>query len=180
MKKIDRSIKRLEVVNQWISNVDTKSSFVLTFYGVIITIIFTSDLGKEMINTFTYKRAPSIDCNSLKLFFSLLVIILFLIAIIITIYNIYQTLKGRINPNIYRQQGLNTNSNIFFGTIASKSYSDFENQITTENKSTFLKDLNSQIFINSNIADRKFKYYNRSVIWLIISFALFLIFIIIN
>jgi len=152
----------------------------LTFYGVIIIIIFTSDLGKEMLNTFSYKCATSIDCKSLKLFFSLLVVILFLIAATITIYNIYQTLKGRINPNIYRQQGLNTNSNIFFGTIASKSYSDFENQIMTENKSTFLKDLNSQIFINSNIADSKFKHYNRSVIWLIISFAMFLTFIIIN
>lgn len=173
-------MKRLEVVNQWISNVDTKSSFVLTFYGVIITIIFTSNLGKEMINTFTYRCASSIDCNSFKLFFSLLVVILFITAIIITIYNIYQTLRGRINPNIYKQRRLKTNSNIFFGTIVSKSYSDFENQITNESKSTFLKDLNSQIYINSNIADNKFKHYNNSIMWLIISLGLFLTFIIIN
>jgi len=180
MESIDKSIKKLELVNQWIFNVDTKSSFVLTFYGVIITIIFASELGNKMISTLTYVPAQNINGYSIKLFFSLVVVIVFFIAAIITFYNIYQTLKGRINPKIYQKQGLQTDSNLFFGTIANKTYSEFVEQTNTENDDEFLNDLNSQVYINSNIANSKFRYYNKSIIWLIISFVLFLIFIIIK
>lgn len=177
MNRTDRSIKKLEIINQWISNVDTKSSFVLTFYGVIITIIFTSNLGLEMINTFSYARTQEINVESAKLFISLAGVIIFFIAVVITLYNIYQSLKGRINSSVYKQANLNTNSNIFFETIASKSFSDFEQQTNNERKRSFLNDLNSQIFINSNIVDKKFIHYNRSLKWIIISFTAFLLFI---
>lgn len=180
METIDKNIKKLEFINQWIANVDTKSSFVLTFYGVILTIIFTSDLGNEMVKTINYECAAEVNAKSIKLFFTLISVIIFFISAIITFYNIYQTLKGRINPKIYQQQGLQTNSNIFFGTIANKTFSDFEGQTNGENDIVFLNDLNSQVYINSNIAASKFKYYNRSIIWLIVSFSLFFLFILIN
>jgi hypothetical protein len=180
MELIDKSIKKLELVNQWISNVDTKSSFILTFYGVIVTIIFSSEIGNKMLDVFTYEKAAEINSVSIKLFFCFFIVIAFFIAAIITFYNIYQTLKGRINPKIYQQKGLKTDSNIFFGTIASKRYSDFETQTNSENDDILLNDLNSQIYINSNIAKSKFNHYNKSVIWLIISFISFVIFMIIK
>lgn len=180
MEKIDKGIKKLELVNQWISNVDTKSSFVLTFYGVIITIIFSSEVGNKMVEVFTYEKATEINCMSIWLFFKMLIVVTFFITASIAFYNLYQTLKGRINPKIYQQQGLNTDSNLFFGTIASKTYLDFETQTNSENDDTFLQDLNSQIFINSNIADSKFKHYNRSIIWVICSFIIFVLFMMIK
>ena len=180
MKKIDKSIKKMEFISQWISNVDTKSSFVLTFFGVIITIICTSDIGEDMIDTFSYEKAGQIEFESIKLFLSLLIVIGFFISIFITIFHVYKTLVGRIDSNIYSQTGLNTNSNIFFKTIALKEFADYETQSNTESKGDFLNDINSQVFINSKIADKKFKHYNKSLIWTIISFSLFIIFMIIK
>jgi cell division protein FtsW (lipid II flippase) len=180
MDSIEKRFKKLELVNHWISNVDTKSSFVLTFYGVILTIVFASELGNKMINTFGYKCATEVNGESIKLFFSLIVVIAFFIVVIITFYNIYQTLKGRADPKLYKQKGLQTDSNLFFGTIATKKYADFKEQTKDEKDKDLLNDLNSQVYINSIIANAKFKYYNRSIIWLIISFILFLIFMIIN
>lgn len=180
MEPIDKSIKKLEIVIQWISNVDTKSSFVLAFYGIMTTIMFASDIGNRIINTLSYIPAQDINGESIKLFIALAIVILLLISILITFYFIFQTLKGRLNPNVYQQHGLRTDSNLFFGTVASKSYSKFEEQTNAENDNDFLNDVNSQVFINSNIVNRKFKLYNRSLIWLIISFLLFLIFMIIQ
>lgn len=180
MKKIDRSIKKLELVNQWISNVDTKSSFVLTFYGIITTIIFSTKIGEEMFDVFSYKIATEINYESIKLFCCLLIVIGFFTIAFFTFYYIYQTLKGRVNPTLYQESGLKTDSNLFFGTIASKSYSDFERQTNTENKAGFLQDINSQVFINSNIADSKFKYYNKSLIWLMCSFMTFVLFMLVK
>ena len=89
-----------------------------------------------------------IDIYSIKSFFSLLVLLGFAFYTIKTFYFIYYTLKARINAEIYSQNSLNTNSNIFFLTIAKNNYEDFSKNINTENKSQFLNDLNSQIYIN--------------------------------
>ncbi|MGM0582950.1 MAG: hypothetical protein ACQETL_19895 [Bacteroidota bacterium] len=180
MEAINKSIKKLELVNQWIFNVDTKSSFVLTFYSVIITIIFSSKIGNKMIDVFTYEKASEINSTNIWLFFKLLIVVAFFMTASITFYNIYQTLKGRINPKIYRQQGLKTDSNLFFGTIASKTYEDFKAQTNSENDDAFINDLNSQVFINSKIAHSKFKHYNKSIKWLICSFIIFVIFMILK
>lgn len=41
-KIIDDAYKKLEMINQWINNSDSKSSIVLGLVGIIITIIFTN------------------------------------------------------------------------------------------------------------------------------------------
>ena len=64
MEKIEISTKKLEIINQWISNCDTKSSFILTFYGVVLTIIFTSTFGSEMVNSFSYTLANKFNGES--------------------------------------------------------------------------------------------------------------------
>src|SRR5690554_357489 len=121
MENIDKSAKKLELINQWISNCDTKSSFILTFYGVVLTIIFTSSIGGEMINSFSFTKAKEANCESIRNFILLLITITFFITSLVTFYQIYLTLKGRIDTNVYEQNGIKTNSNIFFGSIASKT-----------------------------------------------------------
>jgi hypothetical protein len=180
MEKIENSTKKLELINQWISNCDTKSSFILTFYGVVLTIIFTSNIGGEMINSFSFIRAKENDWESCRNFILLLTTIAFFISSTVTFYQIYSTLKGRIDPKVYQQNGLKTNSNIFFGSIASKTFENFENESNNEIEPTYLNDLNSQIFINASIITEKFKHYNNSLIWMFISLGIFILFVIIK
>lgn len=180
MEKTEKSLKKLEFINQWISNCDTKSSFVMTFFGIIITIIFTSNIGNEMIQSISFSKANEIDWKSVRRFITLLITISFFISAVITLYNIYLTLIGRIDSKIYSQEKLNVNSNIFFGGISEKTFKDFETETNGENDDKYLNDINSQIFINSNIVNEKFKHYNRSLLWLLVTFGLFLIYILIK
>jgi len=176
MEKIEKSLKKLEIINQWISNCDTKSSFVMTFFGVIITIIFTSNIGTEMIQSLSFSKANEIDWISVKRFIGLIITVTFFISSIVTLYHIYLTLIGRIDSKIYRQEKLNVNSNLFFGTISTKTFKDFEIETNDENNEKYLNDINSQIFINSNIVTEKFKYYNKSLLWSLITFGIFLLY----
>lgn len=178
--KIEKAQKRLELVNQWITSCDTKSSFILTFYGVMLTIIFTSDMGKEMMNVFSFEVADKWNRGSIKNFFLFILVIVFLGNITKVFYHIYNTLRARINSDVYKQTGLITSSNSFFGTIAQKNFQDFEQATNSENEEEYLKDLNSQIFINSKIADEKFKHYNKSICWTFVSLGIFLVYIILN
>lgn len=180
MENIDKSTKKLELINQWISNCDTKSSFILTFYGVVLTIIFTSNIGGEMISTFSFSKTKEVNCESFINFILLLTTIAFFITSIVTFYQIYSTLKGRIDANFYKQNGLKTDSNIFFGSIASKTYDNFENESNNQDELTYLNDMNSQVFINANIASEKFKHYNKSVLWMFISLGIFLFYVILK
>lgn len=97
-----------------------------------------------------------------------------------TFYHIYLTLKGRINDKVYEQNNLNTNSNIFFRSIASKTFENFEKDSNSEGESEYLNDLNSQVFINANIVTLKFKHYNKSLLWMSISLITFLTFILLK
>ncbi|MCH8491505.1 MAG: hypothetical protein LAT81_16495 [Oceanicaulis sp.] len=180
MNKIENSTKKLEFINQWISNCDTKSSFILTFFGVVLTIIFTSNTGGDMINTFSYNLADEINIESFGNFILLIMSISFFLASSITFFYIYSTLKGRIDSSVYQQNRLNINSNIFFGSISLKSFEDFENQITIEDEPTYLNDLYSQIYINSKIVDTKFKHYNKSLVWMFVTFGIFIIYVIVK
>lgn len=180
MEKIENSTKKLELINQWISNCDTKSSFILTFYGVVLTIIFTSDVGREMINSFSFSKAKEINCESFGNFILLITTIAFFITSIVTFYQIYSTLKGRIDATVYKQNGLKSDSNIFFASIASKTFENYENESNNEDQLTYLNDLNSQVFINANIVSQKFKHYNKSLFWMFISLIIFVFYVIIK
>lgn len=179
MEKIEKNTKKIELVNHWISNCDTKSSFILTFYGVVLTIIFTSAIGGEMTSCFAYVKAKDIAGESIKNFALLLITILFFITSIATFYQIYLTLKGRIDPKLYQQKGLQEKSNIFFGSIASKTFEDFEKE-SDDDEDAYLNDLKSQVFINANIATEKFKHYNKSLFWMFISLGVFLLYVILK
>ncbi len=167
-------------MNHWISNCDTKSSFILTFFGVILTIIFTSNVGNSMTDMFSLQRADSINGESFRNFVSLLLTLAFFGFSVITFYHIYLTLKGRIDPTIYEQQGLNCKSNIFFGSVVQKKFIDFETESNLEDSSRYLNDLNSQVFITASIANEKFKHYNKSLLWMFLSLLVFIVFVVIK
>src|SRR5690554_572396 len=180
MENIEKATKKLDSINQWVSNCDTKSSFVLTFFGVVLTIIFTSKVGEEMMSSFSFQNADEVNQKTVFNFFLVLISSFFIISSLITFYHIYLTLKGRINDKVYGQNALNTDSNIFFRSIASKTFENFEKESNSEDKSKYLNDLNSQVFINANIVTLKFKHYNKSLLWMSISLITFLVFILLK
>lgn len=179
-KQIERSFKRKEFVNNWISNCDSKSSYLLTFFGVITTIIFTSDFGESIINALHFSKSIENTPETISNFFFFVFSILFLTSSLATFYCSFLSLKARIDSSVYSQTDLISSSNIFFGTIREKEFKIFNQTATSESDEEFLSDLNSQIFINSNIASVKFKYYNLSLISMLITVGIFLLLAIIK
>lgn len=180
MGNIEKALNKLDKVNNWISNCDAKSSFVLTLLGVIVTVIFTSDIGAEMFEVFNCKQASHIDCSSIKYLIRLISVIAFFIALIFTVYHIYNTLKGRTDPQDYIQEGLSSRSNILFSSISSKLFKDFEKESNNETEEDYLNDINSQIFINSKIANKKFQHYNKSLVFIMVTLGCFVLFVILK
>lgn len=180
-KKVEKGIKKLEMINQWITNCDAKTSFLLTFYGVIITIIMTSKIFDEIKFIFSMSvQGGSIKSENIYNFLALVSICLFIKFSAKSFYFIYNTLKARIDPNIYAQEKLKTNSNIFFFTIASKQFNEFHKSNIDESIEEYIEDIDSQIYINSCIATLKFQNYNKSIeciFWGLLSFAAFIFFI---
>lgn len=86
------------------------------------------------------------------------------------------TLVARIDANIYQQPGLITDSVLFFGKISDRaSYQVFQNDILSIKKDDYLKDLLSQVYINSKIANEKYVNYNKGIKWTIIGFIAFIV-----
>lgn len=180
MNKIDKNIKRLELVNQWISNCDMKSSFILTFYGVILTIVFTSHIGKDMVEVFSFRPSLVCDTDSVHKFCKLLLVIVFLLTALLACYHVFFTLKARVDPNEYKQNKLRKASNLFYQSISLKTFENFENESNSEDEAEFLNDLASQIYINAQIVTEKFKHYNQSLSYIAISLIAFILFVVIN
>ena len=168
--KINIAIKRLEMVTQWISNCDTKISFVLTFYGLAITILFTSGFDFYKILHFECAGGSFLDIIHL---FRLIICLVFFVLLCFTFYYIFKTLKARVEPNT-------KDSNIFFGLIAKKKFEEFQKEVDNETQEDFLKDINNQIYINSKIADEKFLFYNKSLNSLFWSLIVFFILLMLN
>lgn len=180
-KNIEKEIKKLEIINQWISNCDTKSSFLLTFYGVLLTVIMTSKVLEDIKQTFRMDMiTQDLEYRHVQNFFSLIFLLAFIIISILSLYYIYNTLRARTNTIFKNEEGLIENSSIFFMSIDKKKYLEYELITNRECDEEYLKQINSQVFINSKIATLKFINYNKSILYTFIGFSLFIIYVFIN
>lgn len=165
----------LDRINNWINNCDTKSSIVLSFIGILLGIIFTTDYITKLFEI--YKKIY-LSTNLVNLLF-----LLFSIGSIICIIKgiIHLILSIRAKTNINNEYGLITDSLIYYKTIAANSnYKEYEEKMNKLNQDTLKKEIISQIYINSEICTKKFKNYNIGFKYSIIGISIFLILIIVG
>lgn len=60
-------------------------------------------------------------------------------------------------------------SNLFFGSISKRKYSEFKVSFIEGAEQDKLNDVLTQIYINSMIASKKFEQYNKCLLWIIIT-----------
>jgi len=172
--------KNLDRVNYWISNCDSKVSYLLTLEGIILTIIFTSNYSKCLIDTFSYEFT-SLNKDSFFRLLESLTLYVFSAMIIISLYNAYLTLRPRLNPKVFKEAGLSTKSVLFFESIANRTFAEFIATQQSYNSTNKLeKDIDSQVFINSKICQLKFKHYNYTLKYCSIGFLMGLIYLILT
>lgn len=176
-KQHDRAKKILDNANFWISNVDSKVSFIISFAGVFLGFIFTSDSTTESVQKYI-STVGEINMNDFRIILSFIAIVLFILTIYfisISVYQLLKALRGRIDPKNFEQPGMEMESSIFWGTISSKDYATFKKSFDTSDEQ-HLNDLQSQAYINSLITNEKFNNYNKGLNSLKNGIILFIIF----
>ena len=171
--KIDHenAINILDRIIGFINNCDSKASIRLGVVGVVMALMFTADGIIEI------KRIISLilsNPNFCDLFFFGLWIASMLV-LCFGLYKFISVLTAKIDCNDRKQTKLDLNSKIFFGTIASQSYNEYEKKLIGLNEKDYLNDIISQIYINSIICNNKFKKYNMGLRFSLIGFITFIV-----
>jgi|GEM_PF-733159 len=179
------SYKNLDRANFWIQNADSKTSFVLAFVGVFLTLFFSSNaiLGgiksaKELLSNIfgTEKEQAIVYFPSLVILMVVLAVVslvLFVICLIRGINNLFSALTATVNAPEAEK------SNLFFGSIQKKRNGEFQEELGNLSSDDLLWDINTQTHINSQIAMKKFQFYNKGLNLIKRSFVFFIGFIVI-
>jgi hypothetical protein len=159
-RKTDLAFKLLDNVQNLIKFADTKINVLLVISGVTTTFILTN--FQEFFDLCLVSRI------ALGHFF-----VAFLVFLVFSILT--------ISPRKDNHTGNSVSKTIYFEHIVSRiEVQDFINDYTKLDEPDFQYDLLYQVFENSKIADKKFKYYNKSLIALNVQLFLFFVLVVIN
>lgn len=167
-----KSIESLELsldrVNSWISNCDQKAGFLLATIGIVLAILFATDFVNEVKNKIVdpfmqcIKEPKHYEFCCSRLFFSISLFLSVLTSVVSSVYALL-AISARLNAKklLEVNPSLLCDSYLFFQTISSKSYDFYSKFEGVE----YRKDLMSQIYINSSICSKKFRFYNIALNW---------------
>lgn len=174
LKKIEKD-DALDILDRtigFINNCDSKASVVLGIFGVLLTILFSSE------GVLKLKSIIKIAINTGTCYSVLYCIFLFCTAGGFTfgIVKLLQVLFPKTDCDDLKQEGLELNSKIFFGSICKNStYKQYKLKMMNCSEDEYLNDIISQIYLNSIICDMKFENFKTGVKVALIGFVTFLI-----
>jgi len=175
-EKLKKDLDRILIQ---ISNCDNKASILLAVIGIIVgltTSAFSSlSFVKNLINNI-------IENNTTNIILAVLIstiLLSYLICFIIAFIELILVLIARTESKKYKKCE-NKKSLIYFGDITNFPYEEFSKKIDNQTDNDINEDLKCQIYINAKICAKKFKFYNKSVKWVICATILAIISVIIN
>jgi hypothetical protein len=132
------------------------------------------DLGKILkknYKTLKLWNDTSLNSGILFLLFSLTVIFL-----IVAFWCFLSGLRAKIDPVKYKQPQMVLPSNIFWGDISRGSFFSYKYRLENSQAKDWIKDMQTQVYINSCICARKSKFYNTGINSLKISIIGFVVY----
>lgn len=158
--------RSLEMINTWISNLDTKVSFALALVGVLIGVIFSEGLPNAFQRISEVSKLA--ELNGGEIIAALLVGVLYLTSFC-SVYNFMMAIIARIkNEN-------NAPSIFFFGSIGAMGLQNYKDKVNHLTETQLLEDLEEQIHTNSKICSKKAKWYNKGIKLLVSTIILWFI-----
>lgn len=156
----------LEIINSWISNIDTKVSFALTLSGALIGFIFS--IGLPNIFRIIGEISKLKELSGGVIIGAIFICLLYITSLISVIYFMLAITARVKNHN-------NTQSIFFFGSIGKMELSDYKTNTNKINQQEILEDLKEQIHTNSMICNKKARYYNTGIRFLLVTVILWFI-----
>lgn len=176
-QKIKKSEEGKEILNNiisWINNVDNKISIILAFMVVFLGF-FVTTININLIDKIKLAFEMGLINVTIIQYIKGALILALYITSTIAILLFLKALLSKINIKKYKQNNLKKNSNIFFGSIAKMQYKDYLKEIFNQTEKDKLNDIYSQIYINSIICFKKFKYYNCGIYFSMVTIIIFII-----
>jgi len=173
----DKYSQTLDRTTAWIENCDTKASIILGGIGVIFGILLASDYVKKIIEIFNNMICNIGLCSWIYIVVSVFSISTFIIGTLFLI----RVLIPKKNPELFKEKGVIVDSVIFFQSIAkNKTFQEYKSKVLDYTDENLCDDIISQIYICSNICDKKFDNYKKGLILSLCGFAIFAVMIIIG
>lgn len=171
----------LELINSWINNVDAKTSFALAYVTVLVGFIFVN--GSPAVFQEIMKIEKVTGCMVLK---AIIVVLLYLTSFLSIVF-MFLALKAQTEKIGWWESILKKNANVsssksvvFFGTIASNSFSNFKSKTMNMDNKEIIEEVLEQIHTNSKICKKKMKFYNIGIFWLFIATAFCFVSVLLN
>ena len=146
--------RTLDMINNWINNIDTKVSFALALAGILMGFIFNMTLSDNE--------------GTMVLVLTLLLYIANFGALLYFVLAITARVD---NPN-------NAQSIFFFGSISTFKLVDYIEKTNNITEQEILEDLKEQVHTNSLICNKKVKHFIRGIKFLVATIFLLFIFMI--
>jgi hypothetical protein len=157
----DDLYKQLDKVDFWISNADTKASFILAFSGVLTGLLVNDKFVEQKGNLI--KDLASLTDASIILF------ILNLFTLTSTIFFSLLVLSAKTKGE--------KKTYFFWGDVSQFTHWSYFNRVKQrETQDALEEDMLYQIYINSKICTKKFNRYRLSLKLLMASSTLYILF----
>lgn len=167
--ELEYALNVLDRVDMWIGSCDNKLGILIGIIGVVLTICITSDSVNSFLVFIKNLYVRVEGSKDIQATFFLFLVVIAVVLWALAAYFLVKALFVRINTEDFKQEQLHSESNIFFGSISARKYKDFKKSFLSQTNDDKISDVLSQIFINSNIAQIKHKYYNKGLFIVIIA-----------
>lgn len=157
--------KRLLLINSWIANCDQKAGLILATTSVLLPIISSNSFFLETTQTNVKQlfEILNVGVDVIGSFVSVVTLALFIVLLSACIFYLFKSLEGKVDSSVFSEEEMQTESLLFFQTIAKKSFKQYKNEIKQINGKNLFEDYLSQIYINSKICTVKFTNYNKGL-----------------
>ena len=144
----------LALINSWISNIDSKISFMLAFLGVLSGFIFNNKLPQAYTSI---KKLSSIsEISGSQIIRAILVTSLY-VLLVLSIFKFLNALTAKVDGDDLRT---NRESIFFFGSIEKKNLGNYTDEYLAITDEEAMKQVLEQVHTNSKICTKKVKNYN--------------------
>jgi hypothetical protein len=164
------AIDILDRTIDFVRNCDNKASIFLGVFGVIVTIVLTTDGVDNLTAIFNAAIAQLSFCNVLYL----AMMVGAVVAVVFGLSQIIRVLGVKVDP--LKEEGIENDSKIFFESIKRNvNYIAYKAKLLSMSDEEFLNDVTSQIYINACICSDKYKNYKCGLKWSLIGFIAFVV-----
>lgn len=171
-EKIEFVSNVYNVIQDMISLADNKANILLSIQSLLVSI----GLGTSILSK-TFESVKDIDNIVLYRFFYIIVISLTISSIMGIALTLF-VFRARSNSKDSKKKSKGL---LYFGHIANlQNPDDYYNKINNISESEILKEYSYQIYNVSKIANKKMKYLNRSIYFLILNLILTIILLLLN